>query len=235
MITLIHFPSAFGLPDPSPFCMKAEILLKMAGVAYTSDRKSDPRIGSKGKLPMLVEDGHKIPDSTHIQQWLQQKCKLDFDAGLTPRDRAIAHAAARMCEERLYWCLVYSRWINPENWPKIRQNFFSDLPPVIRTLIPVLAQRKVRAALYGHGLGRHSASEIYAFAAQDIAALAALLGDQPFMMGATPTSLDAIAYPILASMQVPELATPLMTAVTSHPALVSYCTRAKALWYPDFK
>ena len=31
MITLYTFGPKFGLPDPSPFCMKALVLLKMAG------------------------------------------------------------------------------------------------------------------------------------------------------------------------------------------------------------
>ena len=34
MITLYTFGPAFGLPDPSPFVLKAEILLKMAGLPY---------------------------------------------------------------------------------------------------------------------------------------------------------------------------------------------------------
>jgi hypothetical protein len=37
MITLYAFGPAFGLPDPSPFVTKAEVLLKMAGLAYGID------------------------------------------------------------------------------------------------------------------------------------------------------------------------------------------------------
>ena len=37
MITLYTFGPAFGLPDPSPFVMKAEVLLKMAGLPYRTD------------------------------------------------------------------------------------------------------------------------------------------------------------------------------------------------------
>ena len=37
MITLFTYGPMFGLPDPSPFCMKAEILLKMAGLPYKLD------------------------------------------------------------------------------------------------------------------------------------------------------------------------------------------------------
>ena len=34
MITLYTFGPAFGLPDPSPFVTKAEMLLKLAGLPY---------------------------------------------------------------------------------------------------------------------------------------------------------------------------------------------------------
>src|SRR5436190_8140000 len=37
MITLYTFGPAFGLPDPSPFVTKVEVLLKMAGLAYGTD------------------------------------------------------------------------------------------------------------------------------------------------------------------------------------------------------
>ena len=37
MITLYTFGPAFGLPDPSPFVMKAEVLLKMADLPYRVD------------------------------------------------------------------------------------------------------------------------------------------------------------------------------------------------------
>lgn len=232
MLSLIQFPSAFGLPNLSTFCMKAETLLKMSGQPYMIEEEGNPSKGPKGKLPALRDGGQVIGDSAMIQSHLAGHYGIDFDAGLSARDRAIAHGMGRMCEERLYWCMVYSRWINEANWPKIRQIFFGSMPPVLRSLIPILAQRGVRANLQGHGLGRHSPSEIYAFGKADIDALAALLGDAPFMMGASPTSLDAIAYPVIANLQIAELPSPLQDAVAAHDNLKSYAARCRALWYP---
>ena len=39
MITLYTFGPSWGLPDPSPFVMKAEMLLKLAGVPYQTDTR----------------------------------------------------------------------------------------------------------------------------------------------------------------------------------------------------
>jgi glutathione S-transferase len=37
MIILYTFGPYFGLPDPSPFVMKAEVLLKMANLPFETD------------------------------------------------------------------------------------------------------------------------------------------------------------------------------------------------------
>ena len=61
MITLYGFGPAFGLPDPSPFVMKAELLLKMSGLAYRIDTSGFNK-APKGKLPYIDDDGAKVPD-----------------------------------------------------------------------------------------------------------------------------------------------------------------------------
>jgi hypothetical protein len=50
MITLYTFGPGWGLPDPSPFVMKAEMLLKIAGLPYRIDSKGFSK-APKGKLP----------------------------------------------------------------------------------------------------------------------------------------------------------------------------------------
>src|SRR5688572_11570555 len=62
MITLYTFGPRFGLPDASPFVMKAELLLKMSGVDYRCIA-SGPRGAPKGKLPFIEDNGTKVADS----------------------------------------------------------------------------------------------------------------------------------------------------------------------------
>jgi hypothetical protein len=50
MITLYNFGPAFGLPDPSPFVMKVETLLKMAKLPYRTDATGFAK-APKGKIP----------------------------------------------------------------------------------------------------------------------------------------------------------------------------------------
>jgi len=38
MITLYNYGPALGLPDPSPFCVKAELLLKLSNLQYKTEK-----------------------------------------------------------------------------------------------------------------------------------------------------------------------------------------------------
>ena len=53
MIVLHQFKSFFGLPNASPFCMKLETYLRMAGLPFEIPAASVRAIGRapKGKLP----------------------------------------------------------------------------------------------------------------------------------------------------------------------------------------
>src|SRR5215467_6184299 len=102
MITLYTFGPAFGLPDPSPFVTKAEILLKMAGLPYRTDTTGF-RNAPKGKLPFIDDDGERIADSTFIRLHIEKKYGFNFDGGLDQEHRAIAWAFEKLAEDNLYW------------------------------------------------------------------------------------------------------------------------------------
>ena len=67
MIELFQFGPAFNLPSPSPFCIKLELLLKMAGIPYTNRYDADVRKAPEAKLPHIAIDGNgTIADSELI-------------------------------------------------------------------------------------------------------------------------------------------------------------------------
>jgi glutathione S-transferase len=94
VITLYTFGPRFGMPDPSPFVMKAETLLKIAGLPYRIDTKGFSK-APKGKLPYIEDDGERIADSTFIRWHLEKKYRIDFDRGLGEEARAVAWAFER--------------------------------------------------------------------------------------------------------------------------------------------
>jgi glutathione S-transferase len=224
----------FGLPDPSPFVMKAEVLLKMAKVEYRTDTGGFSK-APKGKLPYLDDDGTIVADSTFIRWHLEKKYRADFDRGLDPAQRATAWAFEKMIEDNLYWVIVHDRWVDDGNFSKGPCRFFDRVPAPIRPLIVPMIRRKVRGALHGQGIGRHSEEEIQALGIRSIEAIADFLGDKPFFFGANPTGLDATVFAFVAGVLCPQFNSRTRTAAEQHENLRRYVGRMTARFYPDLK
>ncbi len=128
MLTLWQFPPCFGLPSPSPFCMKLEGFLRLADLPYRTAALTDLREAPKGKGPFIEEDGRRIGDSALVIDHLEARHGIDLDRGLDPAARAIAHGFGVMLEERTYFALVFNRWMEEPNWPVVRDTYFGDLP-----------------------------------------------------------------------------------------------------------
>ncbi|HEX7967742.1 MAG TPA: glutathione S-transferase C-terminal domain-containing protein [Stellaceae bacterium] len=232
MITLYTFGPAFDLPDPSPFVMKAETLLKMAGLSYRTDPKGLGK-APKGKLPYIDDDGERIADSTFIRWHLEKKYGIDFDRGLTGEQRAIAWAFEKMAEDNLYWAVLDARWIDDANFNRGPRHFFRAVPAPLRPIVIAMVRRKVRSALHAHGMGRHSPAEIIALATRSITAIADYLGQKPFFMGTEPSGIDATMFAFIASGLCPIFETPIRTAGERHDNLKRYVGRMTARYYPD--
>lgn len=232
MITLYTFGPAFGLPDPSPFVTKAEVLLKMAGLSYRTDTTGLGK-APKGKLPYIEDAGERIADSTFIRWHIEKKYQVDFDRGLSPEQRAVAWAFEKMAEDHLYWALVYVRWVDDANFARGPIEFFRRLPAPLRALVIPLIRRKVRIGLHAQGLGRHSADEIAALASRSIDAIAAFLGEKPFFMGTEPAGVDATVFAFVAGMLCPRFAGAHLQAAERHNNLRRYVGRMAARYYPD--
>jgi glutathione S-transferase len=232
MITLEGFGPAFGLPDPSPFVTKVEMLLKMAGLPYAVDTTGFNK-APKGKLPYIVDDGEIVADSTFIRWHIETKYNIDFDRGLSAEQRAIAWAFKKMLEEHLYWAAVHARWMDDANFERGPRNFFNKIPSPIRPFLIPMIRRKVRRALHGQGFGRHSPEEIVMLGTRSINATADFLDAKPYMMGAGPTGLDATAFAFIAGTLCPLFETPLRTAAERHDNLRQYVGRMTMRFYPD--
>src|SRR5580692_1955449 len=227
MITLYTFGPAFGLPDPSPFVMKAQVLLKMAGLPYRIDSKGFSK-APKGKLPYIDDDGERIADSTFIRWHLEKKYRIDFDRGLSAEERAIAWAFEKTAEDNLYWALIDLRWTDDANFDNGPRNFFRTVPAPIRPLIVGMVRRKVRQSLHAHGMGRHTPAEIVALATRSVDAIAAYLGQKPFFMGAEPVGTDATMFAFVAGALCPAFESPIRTTAERHDNLKRYVGRMAA-------
>jgi len=233
MITLHTFGPAFGLPDPSPFVTKAEMLLKIAGLPYRTDTGGLSG-APKGKLPYIDDDGERIADSTFIRWHIEKKYGFDFDRGLSREQRAVAWAFEKMAEDNLYWTTLHARWMDDSNFDKGPRWFFRSVPAPLRPFVIAMIRRQVRRNLHGHGIGRHSKPEIVALGTRSIDAIADYLAAKPFFMGAEPTGIDATIFAFTASALCPVFDTPLRSAAERHDNLRRYVGRMTGRYYPDF-
>jgi glutathione S-transferase len=233
MITLYGIGANFGLPEASPYVTKTEVHLRMAGLAYAKQAAA-PQMSPKGQLPWMDDDGELIADSHFIRLHLERKYGVDFDEGLGAAERAQAWAIERMVENHLGWTLVNARWLIPENYAKGPAQFFQAMPPAMQEDMRRDAQGRIGETLRGIGIGRHSEDEVLGLGVRSLAALSALLGDKPFLMGARPTGVDAVAFGVLAGLMTPFFDAPIRERAVSFSNLARYVDRMMAGVYPEF-
>lgn len=230
MITLYGIGEGFGLPEISPYVMKTEVQLRMAGLPYEK-RRGDREGSPKGQLPYIDVDGVRVADSTFIRGYLERTFDVDFDEGLTAEQRATAWAVERMMENHFGWVTGAERWLIPENFAKGPAHFFDGAPDGVREAV----QAQVRANIHAVGIGRHAHVEQVALGVRSLAAVAALLGDKPFLFGRRPCGADATVFALLAAALTPFFSGELRRRAEGFGTLVAYVDRLMARFYPEFE
>ncbi|AHB74674.1 MULTISPECIES: glutathione S-transferase family protein [Pandoraea] len=231
MLTLYTFGPAFGLPDASPFVVKAEMLLKLAGLPYQTDRGGFRR-APKGKLPYIDDDGEIVADSTLIRLHIERKYGFDFDAALTPAQRGAAWMFEKALEDHFYWHVVQARWCDDANFAKGPAAFFKAVPWPVRPLAQAFIRRKIRNTLHGQGTGRFTPPEQAQLLRRGTQAAAQLLGDKPYFFGSTPCGADATAFGFIAAAASPHFDMTLRDEIAMHPNLMDYVKRLRREFFP---
>ncbi len=83
------------------------------------------------------------------------------------------------------------------------------------------------------GLGRLPAEEIWKLGQEDIGALAEFLGNKPYFMGSSPTTLDASAYGVLVNILCCPIESPVKEYALTKKNLYSYCRRVQEAFFPE--
>ena len=222
MIKLYQFPPVFGR-NVSPFTLKLETWLKLAGLPYQVVAIRNPGQGPKGKLPFIEDDdGRFVADSSLIIEHLSRTRGIDLDAGLDPGQRALALALQRLLEDHLYFVGVWGRWVDPEGWATFGPALFAGVPAPVRHILAPFVRRRVRKSLVAQGLGRHRQHELYAMGRADLEAISVLLGERPFFVADRPTTIDAVAYGFLANLLLVPIETELKRSAQGFANLVAW-------------
>ncbi len=233
MLTLHAFGPYFGLPDGSPFCIKALTLMKMSGLQFETKTMSFKQ-APKGKAPYLVDDSKVIADSHFIQRHLELAHGVDFSSGYKPEDLAKGWAIARMLEEHFYFLSMNIRWMRDENFWKGPYQFFASAPAPIRPLIARIVRKKVAKTHNLQGLGRHTAEERLELAKGDLSAIESMLQNNRFLLGNKPSAVDASVLGFLWAAECPHFKSEIGDHIRSRPVLMNYLSEMQNRYFPDF-
>lgn len=234
-ITLYQFKPMFGLPNPSPFCMKLETYLRMAGLPHTVETPKSLKRSATGKAPFIEIDGAVMSDSGLIINHLERTHGHPVDGKLTLAQRAESLAFQRMIEEHLYWVAVYARWIDPDH-PTERRAVMREIigmPGWMMSLMGGFIERGMMKRLRAHGLGRLTPEGIWQMGVADLQALSHWLGNRMWGFNDTPTTFDACLAAMVGNIVRTPWQNPLTLAALKHPNLVAHTERMLAQYFPE--
>ncbi|MBW7874748.1 MAG: glutathione S-transferase family protein [Candidatus Cloacimonetes bacterium] len=228
MLELYQFPRAKAFPNYSPFCLKVELYLVFHGIEYRVNEISSLKSSPTGKVPYIVHDSKIITDSNRILPYLDEHFRINMDFTLDERQKGISRMVDSLCQDSLYFVMVYSRWMEPDNFQKISDGLLVKLPHFLRGIPRWYIQRQISNQLWAQGVLRNTRDQIYALGRRDLEAISRLLGKQHYIHGMNMTMVDMTVFAFLANIHYPPFDSPLKTEFLRFQNLLDYCERVKA-------
>jgi glutathione S-transferase len=228
------FGTGWGVPFPTagPFPLKLCTWLRMADLPHEIVIENDPRKGPKGKSPWIELDGVRLGDSGIIMAHLGQRFGVDLDAHLDDHQRARALAVQRMLEDHYHQAFEHQLFLGRGGDGRIEE-YLATMPRLLRLILPHVLTRQLRQQLHARGLGRHDEQEIIAQGKADLDALSRLLGDQEYVLGDRPSSIDACVFGFLGVTVYVTGDNPLFVHAATRQNLKAYCERMRARYFPE--
>jgi glutathione S-transferase len=122
----------YDLTD-SPFCAKVRICLQVKGLAYrritltVNNRKELRAANPLGKVPVLIDRGRSIADSSAIARHLEAEHPEPPLLPGDPAARAYVSLLEDWADESLYFVVGGFKWLNPANRAKAVERTMSEL------------------------------------------------------------------------------------------------------------
>jgi glutathione S-transferase len=233
MITLIQFPKAPDRPSFSPFCLKLETYLKCAKVPYENKLTVSMGQSKKKKMPMILDGGELVEDSTFIIEHLRKRHGVDLDRHLTEEQKAIARAFQWLCEKSIVDIVVYFRWADKDNWPKFRELIFARAPWFVKVTIGNGMAKSIGKTLYKHGMGRFTDDEKLRILDENLSAISVYLGDKKYFFGDQVSTIDTILYAVLVQVASRGVVPQFEGVVERYPNLKRYVENFTKTHWPE--
>ncbi|MCA9513825.1 MAG: glutathione S-transferase family protein, partial [Myxococcales bacterium] len=197
-LKVYSMPGTARIPSISPFCMKLETHLHMAGVRFETEHVLFDR-SPNGRLPFIEHGDVVMPESERIIRHVARTWGVDLDAGLSGRERHQSLLVRLSLEETLRMVRTWETFCIDENFERAREYLRAFIPAsVFEMAIPQVKARQLEK-LDKHGILELSRDEVEALGCAVVDAVADALGARPFLHGDRPTGVDAVIYGFLAT------------------------------------
>lgn len=200
----------------------------------------------RGKVPFITHGDRLVADSGSIFAYLTRTFgnadgtigpkRLRASSSLPAERAAKLHAVRRMLESHTYFAACQWVFMEPAGWAETSRITMPGVPEPMRSVLKLVMRRGMydgNQAAAG-GIGRKTWREVEAEIAEDLQAVAALLGDGPYVGGDVITDGE---LPILAALwcfRYPlSLDSPLGARFAAHPSLVAYAERGARELFAD--
>lgn len=232
---LYLFKRPAGLPNLSPFCVKLETYLRMAGVAYTPVFGFDSKKNNKQQMPFVELDGKFIGDSTLIIDELIRRNGDNVDCHLSATEKAVSQAFQTMLENHFAKFIIWFRWVDKCGFAQFKDVAFVGVPKFVKTFIAPMIAKKVGKNLYNEGTGRLSVDEMLHLARKDLDAVSNYLGDREFFFGDKPSMIDAIIFATIGNVALSTIDIPLRDLTLKYDNLLAHSKRMMQAYFSDIQ
>lgn len=230
VVILHQLPRGKFTPSISPFPLKLETYLRMAGIRYENDF-TEPK-SLENKTPWITLNGEDVADSQICLELLADKFQKDFSCHLSPEEKATARAFQIMAEDHFYWTGVLWRWVYTKG--KTLRQIHATFAPPLSLKIPLVC-RRMKSQAIGQGLGRHAEKDVIEMGIKDLRAMSHYLGNKSYFMGEEPTELDCAMFGMLAQLVWNMPGSPFERLLNSElPNLKRFCERMKDRFWSDW-
>lgn len=229
-VTVFGYGPAWGYPDLSPFVTKVLYYLKAQKFPFRSVVAS-PRDAPRGKLPFIEVNRQQFSDSQTILRHLESIHPEPMDRWITVEHRAVARPLQSMLEEHLYFITLCGRWQHEQGFRVLKPVLLNYLQRVgVPTVLSPLAAGLIRGAMIrqvkAQGAGRSTPSEHRDCASEIFSALDKTLGDQLFMLGDRPCTLDCTVGAFTTLGLIEAFDHGVAQAFREYPRLMAYARRS---------
>jgi len=222
VVILHQFPRGYKAPSQSPFVLKLETWLRMAGIKYQNEHAV--ALGPKGKAPWITLNGIDVADSQFCIEYLAQVFDKDLSKNFSELDQACARAFMKMNEESTVWPLALQRFVYDRD-PKQ-----SGIPKIFLAI----QGYRVKKRAVSQGYGRHEQEEVYSIGRKDLKSLNTFIGNKRFLLGDQCCNEDASLFGMICQYVYHETGPLHHFIMNDCPNIVRYIETIKSTYWPDW-